>query len=55
MEEIEKRKITTIMLLPSVKKLAVKRARELKRSLSAHIEFLIEEDIKKAKADSKIP
>lgn len=46
MDEQEKKQITTISLLPSVKARAAKRARDLKRSLSSHIEFLIEEDLK---------
>lgn len=45
MEE-EKRKITTIMLLPTVKKEAAKKAKQLKRSLSSHIEYLLEQDLK---------
>lgn len=32
--------------MPKVKIQAIKRAKELKRSLSSHIEFLIEQDLK---------
>jgi hypothetical protein len=47
--EDEKRLAVTITLLPSVKTAAAKRAKQLKRSLSSHIEFLLEEDISKSK------
>lgn len=47
-QEEEKRKLTNVMLLPSVKKLAVKRAKEMKRSFSSHVEFLLEKDLKES-------
>jgi hypothetical protein len=40
--------ITTITLDPKVKELAHARSEDQKRSLSAHIEFLIEQDLKQA-------
>lgn len=49
MTEEEKKGLITISILPSVKEQAAKRAKELKRSLSSHIEFLIEQDLKAAK------
>lgn len=45
-KEREKKAPITINLLPSVREKADKRARELKRSLSSHIEFLLEQDLK---------
>jgi hypothetical protein len=44
----QKKQITTISLLPEVKVKASKRAENLKRSLSAHVEFLIEKDLKES-------